>query len=195
MRIKKNSILITLLFALSIGLIVMIRNNYQINSELKECNLKLLEKNIALGSAVWAITQCHKYTNERIKDLDLIVNKQKLPFSLEFNDEYKLFYKFSLSDCSSCIEFELKNIKGKMKSVNLLIETQSLRDFKAFVAINHIDTAKVFQIEKPILEEAELPFYFVTNRKLYIKEIFFPMSELPDLAVEFYQIVQDKYLN
>ncbi len=195
MRIKKNSILITLLFALSIGLIVMIRNNYQINSELKECNLKLLEKNIALGSAVWAITQCHKYTNERIKDLDLIVNKQKLPFSLEFNDEYKLFYKFSLSDFSSCIEFELKNIKGKMKSVNLLIETQSLRDFKAFVAINHIDTAKVFQIEKPILEEAELPFYFVTNRKLYIKEIFFPMSELPDLAVEFYQIVQDKYLN
>ena len=195
MRIKKNSILITLLFALSIALIVMIRNNYQINSELKECNLKLLEKNIALGSAVWAITQCHKYTNERIKDLDLIVNKQKLPFSLEFNDEYKLFYKFSLSDCSSCIELELKNIKGKMKAVNLLIETQSLRDFKAFVAINHIDTAKVFQIEKPILEEAELPFYFVTNRELYIKEIFFPMSELPDLAVEFYQIVQDKYLN
>ena len=44
MRIKKNSILITLLFVLSIGLIVMIRNNYQINSELKECNLKLLEK-------------------------------------------------------------------------------------------------------------------------------------------------------
>ena len=67
MRIKKNTILITLLFVLSIGLIVMIRNNYQINSELKECNLKLLEKNIALGSAVWAITQCHKYTNERFR--------------------------------------------------------------------------------------------------------------------------------
>lgn len=113
MRIKKNSILITLLFALSIGLIVMIRNNYQINSELKECNLKLLEKKIALGSAIWAITQCHKYTNERIKDLDLIVDRQKRPFSLEFNDGYKLFYKFSLSDCSSCIESELKSIKGK----------------------------------------------------------------------------------
>ena len=180
MRIKKNSILITLLFVLSIGLIVMIRNNYQINSELKECNLKLLEKKIALGSAIWAITQCHKYTNERIKDLD---------------DGYKLFYKFSLSDCSSCIESELKSIKGKMKSVNILIETQSLRDFKAFVAINHIDTAKVFQIEKPIVEEVEPPFYFVTNRELYIKDLFFPMSELPDLAVEFYQIVQDKYLN
>ena len=48
----------------------MTRNNCQINSKLKECNLKLLEKSIALGSAVWAITQCHKYTNERIKDLD-----------------------------------------------------------------------------------------------------------------------------
>ena len=82
-----------------------------------------------------------------------------------------------------------------MKSVNILIETQSLRDFKAFVAINHIDTAKVFQIEKPILEEVEPPFYFVTNRELYIKDLFFPMSELPDLAFEFYQIVQDKYLN
>lgn len=89
----------------------------------------------------------------------------------------------------------MKSIKGKMKSVNILIETQSLRDFKAFVAINHIDTAKVFQIEKPILEEVEPPFYFVTNRELYIKDLFFPMSELPDLAVEFYQIVQDKYLN
>ena len=79
----------------------MTRNNCQINSKLKECNLKLLEKSIALGSAVWAITQCHKYTNERIKDLDLIVDRQKRPFSLEFNDGYKLFYKFSLSDCSS----------------------------------------------------------------------------------------------
>ena len=166
----------------------MARSNCQINSKLKECNLKLLEKKIALGSAIWAITQCHK-------DLDLIVDRQKRPFSLELNDGYKLFYKFSLSDCSSCIESELKNIKGKMKSVNILIETQSLRDFKAFIAINHIDTAKVFQIEKPILEEAELPFYFVTNRELYIKDLFFPMSELPDLAVEFYQIVQDKYLN
>ena len=47
--------------------------------------------------------------------LDLIVDRQKRPFSLEFNDGYKLFYKFSLSDCSSCIESELKNIKGKMK--------------------------------------------------------------------------------
>ena len=148
-----------------------------------------------MGSAVWAITQCNKYTNERIKELDLKVDRQKRPFSLEFNDGYKLFYKFSLSDCSSCIESELKNITGKMKSVNILIETQSLRDFKAFVAINHIDTAKVFQIEKPILEEVEPPFYFVTNRELYIKDLFFPMSELPDLAVEFYQIVQDKYLN
>ena len=77
MRIKQNSILITLLFVLSIGLIIMTRNNCQINSKLKECNLKLLEKSIALGSAVWAITQCHKYTNERIKDLDLIVDRQK----------------------------------------------------------------------------------------------------------------------
>lgn len=195
MRIKQNSILITLLFVLSIGLIIMTRSNCQTNSELKECNLTLLEKNIALGSATWTITQYHKYTNERIKDLDLIVNRQKRPFSLEFNDEYKLFYKFSLSDCSSCIESELKNIKEKAKCVNLLIETQSLRDFKAFIAINHIDTAKVFQIERPILEEAELPFYFVTNRELYIRDLFFPMSELPDLTAEFYQIVQDKYLN
>ena len=52
MRIKQNSILITLLFVLSIGLIIMTRNNCQINSKLKECNLKLLEKSIALGSAV-----------------------------------------------------------------------------------------------------------------------------------------------
>ncbi len=87
MRIKQNSILITLLFVLSIGLIVMIRNNYQINSELKECNLKLLEKNIALGSAVWAITQCHKYTNERIKDLDLIVGYSQKRNAVHFSWE------------------------------------------------------------------------------------------------------------
>lgn len=87
MRIKKNTILVTLLFVLSIGLIVMIRNNYQINSELKECNLKLLEKNIALGSAVWAITQCHKYTNERIKDLDLIVGYSQKQNAAHFNWE------------------------------------------------------------------------------------------------------------
>ena len=85
MRIKKNTILITLLFVLSIGLIVMIRNNYQINSELKECNLKLLEKNIELDSAVWAITQCHKYTNERFKDLDLIVGYSQKRNAVHFS--------------------------------------------------------------------------------------------------------------
>ena len=87
MRIKKNTILITLLFVLSIWLIVMIRNNYQINSELKECNLKLLEKNIELDSAVWAITQCHKYTNERFKDLDLIVGYSQKRNAVHFSCE------------------------------------------------------------------------------------------------------------
>lgn len=195
MRIKLHGILMTLLFVLSIGLIIMIKSNYQMSSKLKEDNLNLLEKNVMLGSAIWSVTQCHKYINKRIEDLDLIIKKQKRPFSMELNDECRLFYKFSLSDCSSCIESELKSIKEKMKFVNVLIETQSLRDFKVFVTVNHIDTTKVFQIREPILEESEPPFYFVTNRELYIKDIFFPISGLPDLTVEFCQIVQDKYLN
>lgn len=132
MRIKLHGILMTLLFVLSIGLIIMIKSNYQMSSKLKEDNLNLLEKNVMLGSAIWSVTQCHKYINKRIEDLDLIIKKQKRPFSMELNDECRLFYKFSLSDCSSCIESELKSIKEKMKFVNVLIETQSLRDFKVF---------------------------------------------------------------
>lgn len=97
MRIKKNSILITLLFVLSIGLIVMIRNNYQINSELKECNLKLLEKKIALGSAIWAITQCHKYTNERIKDLDLIGKSDLLVLNLMMDISFSINFLFRIA--------------------------------------------------------------------------------------------------
>ena len=52
MRIKLHGILMTLLFVLSIGLIIMIKSNYQMSSKLKEDNLNLLEKNVMLGSAI-----------------------------------------------------------------------------------------------------------------------------------------------
>ncbi len=49
MRIKLHGILMTLLFVLSIGLIIMIKSNYQMSSKLKEDNQNLLEKKCYVG--------------------------------------------------------------------------------------------------------------------------------------------------
>lgn len=195
MKTQCNYTLITTSIILLIGLLIFINSNSQLRNSLKDNNLKLVEKEIKLSSVLWTINQHFKYTGKKFTDFHITINKQKQPFSIILNDKYDFFYKFSLEDCSSCITSELKNIKEKAKYTKILIETSSSRDFKTFIDINHIDTTKVFQIEKPILEDAEQPFYFVTNKETYLRDIFFPVKEMSEFTLKYFQAMRDKYFN
>lgn len=169
--------------------------NYQLYDSLKANNQELSEKDIELYSITWAIDQQYKNTGKKLADFNILANKQSLPFSSFLKGKHELFYKFSLGDCNSCIETELKNIKENADYIKILIETPNSRDFKTFLTINHIDVTKAFQIEKPILEEAELPFYFTSNAQLYIRDFFSPIKEVPELTIKYYQAMRGKYID
>ena len=195
MKTQYLYILVIILIILSTGLIISVKFNYQLCDSLKANKQELSEKDIELYSVLWAMNQQYKNTGKRLADFNILANKQRYPFSSFLKDKYELFYKFSLGDCSTCIETELKNIKENADFIKILIETSNSRDFKTFLTINHIDTTKAFLIEKPILEEAELPFYFISNKQLCIRDFFSPIKEVPELTIKYYQAMQDKYID
>lgn len=194
MKIKSTYTTI-IAFIFFIGLMLSIKSNLQLRHALKNSVLKQTENEIKLNSVLWATSQHYKYIDKKVTDLDVIINKQTKNISSILSDKYEVFYKFSLRDCSNCIISELKNIKEKAKYIKILIETPNIRDFKTFIDIHHIDTSQAFQIKENILEDAEQPFYFVTNKESILRDIFFPIKEMPQFTLTYFQAMRNKYSN
>lgn len=193
----KNYKLITLILLSGIltGLIIIAIHTNQKNKLLKENALRLSEKEVELNSLLSAIESQYQYTNNKVTDFNIIVNGKSQPFSSLLNNQYMIFFKFASSDCMECVKSELKLLKDTAFPIMLLIETKDPRWLKAFIEAEQIAANAVFQIEKSIIKDSELPFYFVTNKELYIRDILFPIKELPFLSVNYYQLMQNKYFN
>lgn len=191
---RKEKTYITTLVILALGLIISIKSNWHFTKLLKETKLKLSKREIELNSVLWASGQCYLYNGCKIEDFKLInTNGKGLPLSSILDNNHKEFFKFSSSDCIECVEAELQLLKERVNPIKILVETRDTRWLKAFIKSNHIAFNTVFRIEQPILEDAELPFYFVTNSELYIRDVFFPIKELPDFSINYHKAMRNKY--
>lgn len=188
-------ITLILLSGILTGLIIIAIRTHQKNELLKDNALRLSEKEVELSSVLEAIGQQYQYTNYKIRDFNIISSGKFQTFSSLLNNQYRIFFKFSSSDCIECIKSELKLLKNTALPIMLLIETKDSRWLKAFIESEQIASNAVFQIEESIIKDSELPFYFVTNQELHTRDILFPVKELPFLSVNYYQIMQNKYFN
>lgn len=191
---RKEKICIIISFALLIGMTILIRNNRQLTNLLEETNLKLAQNEVELNSVLWSNSQHYLYANSKITNFNVITIKgEKKPFSSILVNDFQIFYKFSSSDCIECVEAELKISKNEAQHTMILAETSDSRWLNAFIEANHINKESIFQIEKALLKEGELPFYFVSDNELYIKDILFPIKELPNFSADYYKTIRSKY--
>lgn len=143
----KNYKLITLILLSGIltGLIIIAIHTHQKNELLKENALRLSEKEVELSSVLETIGRQCQYNNCKITDFNIIVNGKSQTFSSLLNNQYRIFFKFSSSDCMECIKSELKLLKNTTLPIMLLIETKDSRWLKAFIESEQIVSNAVFK--------------------------------------------------
>lgn len=166
-------------------MLALIIHNQKMKYSLSQIELKLHKTEIGLYAATWSMKRhyefCRDYNLDEINDIKTILPK----FT-------RIYYKFALTDCDICIEAELNNIKKVSCPVYILIETPSNRNFRYFVHMHQLDSAKTLRISKPLFKEGEEPLYFVVNEGK-AQDLFFPFKENSDFSVEYLKIVQNKY--
>lgn len=198
-----SAILQVLLLLIATGLAIttlfLIKSNNQLNTLLLEANLNIEEKDLKIKNSQWLINQYKQYSNQEIKNINIArVGEQKKPIRTILGNRHKVIYKFSSLDCTSCIEFEIKNLANKLSlfytDIVILVETNDKRWLKDFINRNKLTCNFVYQIEHPLREEGEPPFYCAINNELLLRDILFPIKELPHLSDAYYQYIQEKYL-
>lgn len=170
------------------SIIILLIDNRNKSIVLFQVEQKLNEKEIEIHAMTWSITRHYKFCNNCKLNESIMANKMDIFHS----NSSRIYYKFSLTDCETCIETELDNIKRISIPISILIESYSNRNFRQFIQMHQLDPVNTFCINNPLLEVGEEPFYFVVSEER-IREMFFPVKENPDFSIEFLNIMQNKY--
>jgi hypothetical protein len=137
-------------------------------------------------------------------DLTIIdENNSPVAFAQIINDNSpKLIIRYSALACDICLEKELKIIQryaSKINENNIIIlasdhNMRSLRVLKNSLSIN----IRVYQIEKTGItfeENNNSLFLFIVDKEPIIKDFFIPEKTLPNMSIDYYEIICDKYWN
>lgn len=146
----------------------------------------------------------YTYNERHLSDFDVVTpEKQRIKLSSLLDDEYKVVFKYSSTNCSSCINSELEHIIKLSRHVpkNRIIvlgEFTNRRQFLASMKGHSIDFP-VYQLETKafgdLLEKENVPFFFLINKELQVQDLFIPMKELPDFTDLYYQAILKKYFD
>lgn len=142
------------------------------------------------------------YAERTLQDMilwDKSLNKVTLSDLVDDNE--KLVFKFSPSNCSSCIQSSFAALK---KIANIISDNQIIiiadkanrREIQALSNSMHLRYPIYLVDEKEfndILREENIPFTFVIGRDLIMKDLFIPMKELPEFSDMYYRVIWKKY--
>lgn len=197
-------LLVILIGLLSVGLIYSIRdamhNDVQIAKqsetlEVQKQMLTLLSGNMKMH---------YVYSESQLPDMTLLdKDRNAIKLSALLNGEDKVVFKFSSTNCSSCIQHSFSSVRklmGKLAKDKLIIiaDNSNRRELQALV--NSLSLSlPVYLTEDTvfhyILEKENVPFFFVIREDLRMKDLFIPMKELPDLSDLYYRIIWKKYFD
>lgn len=194
------SSIILILVLCNIGLIVNIGSRNERHKRMAE-SLMLINKYyyILENNSLFQF----KY-NDRILSDFIIMDVNNTPHNLSsiFNgDEFKLILKVSNKNCTPCIDIELENLyrmseRIGMNKIIVLCEYDNIREFSAYFKTFQYPFA-CFYTESgnfhDILEQENVPFVFIMDRNLRIRNLFIPSKDLTDYSNTYYSIMAEKY--
>lgn len=169
---------------------VHLKNNA---NHLKE---NLIQNETYLASLKWELSEVYRLNNYKIEDFDLIDTCGYKQSILDIiGNSNKMVYKFSSSDCITCVESQLDKIKKRNNdNTIILVEINNQRWLRHFLAKNGIQTP-TYSINRSIVSEDETHFFFVIDRNLLLMDVFRPLEDLPSLTDSYCEIVNNKYFN
>lgn len=144
------------------------------------------------------------YAEHSLCDMILInQNGERIRLSEQLQHTPKLVFKISNSNCSSCLRFILSSLDKMMKRIPkdqllLIADNSNIREIKAVMNSWNVK-CPVYRVEEnafsQILKEENVPFNFIIDADLQMKDLFIPMKELPEYSDMYYRIIWKKYFD
>ncbi|MBW9278953.1 hypothetical protein [Bacteroides fragilis] len=125
-----------------------------------------------------------------------------LKLSNLLDDHYKIIFRFSYLHCSSCVEFELKNIieiaeRIPKDRIIIIAEYDNKRGFSAFTKAHNITLPIYFLSENThadnILQDENIPYVCLMDKKMKIEHLFIPIKEVPIYSERYYHHIIQRY--
>ncbi|KAF2080129.1 hypothetical protein [Flavobacterium sharifuzzamanii] len=115
-------------------------------------------------------------------------------------DSLTLFYRFSGSHCTVCVEAELENIEklpaSKKSRIIFLASDLEARELQLLFSGNAEMKKNLFLLNEPIsgfpMEDANVPYYFAVDKDFKANHLFFPDKAYPELTMQYLRILSNK---
>lgn len=144
------------------------------------------------------------YADRKLEDISLQDESREEKKISEFlNGEEKLVFKFSTSNCSTCVQSGFSTLRKLMRNLSsdqllVIADRSNRREVRALANSLDLDFP-IYMAEKgafgDMLLNENVPFVFVLGSDLRMKDLFIPMKELPDYTDMYYRIVWKKYFS
>lgn len=127
-------------------------------------------------------------TGENVKDIPIS------DLSISTN---KLILRYSMSNCSDCINYVLDVIKNNthmLNNVDVIIwgNFQYARDAYVYKKINNIPY-KVYHVKDSILplDKLEIPYFFLLDKDNQVSHVFIPRKEIHQNTINYLNIINE----
>lgn len=197
------SVIVLVLVICNVGLIVKISQKDERQDRMAE-SLSLLNKYYYTLESTSLLQ--FKYNDRILKDF-IITDIDNIPHKLSSifqGDEFKIILKISHRNCTPCVDNELENLYRISKKIGIdqivvLCESGNMREFTAyFKALEYPFTCFYIAEEnslQDVIRQENVPFVFLMNRDLRIRNLFIPSKELPDYSKAYYNMMAIRYWN
>lgn len=201
---RTTCLLIILIVLLSAGLIYAMRYAMDKDTQIKNQSVALGVQKQMFALLSGNMKMHYVYSECQLADMTLLdKDRNAIKLSALLNGEDKVVFKFSLTNCSSCIQHSFSSVRklmGKLPKDKIIIvaDNSNRRELQALV--NSLSLSlPVYLTEDTvfhsILEKENVPFFFIIGKDLRMKDLFIPMKELPDLSDLYYRIIWKKYFD
>ncbi len=195
-------ILLLLLLNSFLAIRVRVRNNEAKNLKYEVYNLneKIVQLDIFNYLLLDGITKNLEYNFVKLdKNLELQNKGDSLLLSELNIIRPKLVLRYSELNCNVCVDSQFETLNRVTKQIgeeNILIfgSYSKLDDLNRFKRINniHLEIYNLKNIGLSIDDE-NIPYYFVLDSSLVVKDLFIPKDEYPDLTKSFFELISKKY--
>lgn len=204
---KKYILTIFLILILFLMNIILVVGKYQ-HKEIAKKEKEALEGIINLNKSLKAdYSRIHVFDEYRLPKTILLHKLSKIindTINIDKLDlkKTKIVFRFSDFSCESCIIQELINLNALAKEIGndniiYLGSFTNIRKAISFSKENNLEKSNFYFINYDALgtslEVEHLPFVFILDESMKINTPFFPRYNIPELSVEYYKIIKQKY--
>ena len=129
----------------------------------------------------------YTYADQQLEDMILRdESRNEIQLSKLLEGKETLVFKFSSSNCSTCIQSGFSALRKIAKNIP--------RE-RLIILADKSNRREVQALSNSMGRDENVPFVFIIGEDLRMKDLFIPMKELPDYSDMYYRIIWKKYFH